>query len=344
MALMRAGETMDADTALMSMKKRLGSGAMLRTWSKLGLLSLIVLFWVVFALTAPGFASSYNQFNLLRLASVQITVAMSQMIMLTAREFNLSIGAIGAIAAVATGGMMQAFGAPPAVAAVVGVVAGTGLGLINGLLVVATGISSFVITLATASIFYGAMVIGTEAKGFTDLPLGFNSFSNTYLFGLPISPLVVIMLVVAIALILVYRNTTLGRRFLAIGANRRAAEMSGVQVNRALILLHICAAAVAAIAGVMTASMLGTAVPNIGLNWLLPSFAAPAIGGTLISGGVVSVTGTMMGGLLIGIITSGLLLLNLADLWLNVFIGVLLLTAIVLDRLRARAAERYVEE
>lgn len=239
---------------------------------------------------------------------------------------------------------MQAFGAPPAVAAVVGVVAGTGLGLINGLLVVATGISSFVITLATASIFYGAMVIGTEAKGFTDLPLGFNSFSNTYLFGLPISPLVVIMLVVAIALILVYRNTTLGRRFLAIGANRRAAEMSGVQVNRALILLHICAAAVAAIAGVMTASMLGTAVPNIGLNWLLPSFAAPAIGGTLISGGVVSVTGTMMGGLLIGIITSGLLLLNLADLWLNVFIGVLLLTAIVLDRLRARAAERYVEE
>lgn len=115
-------------------------------------------------------------------------------------------------------------------------------------------------------------------------------------------------------------------------------------MNRTLLLLHVFAAAVAALAGVMTASMLGTTVPSIGANWLLPSFAAPAIGGTLISGGVVSVSGTLMGGLLIGIISSGLLLLNLADLWLNLFVGTLLLAAIVLDRLRARAAERYVGE
>ncbi len=307
----------------------------------MGLLLVNLLFWTLFTLGAPAFLSDYNLYTLLRFVSIQIVIGLSQMVALSVGEMNLAVGSIGAVVALFTGGLMQVLGVPPFLAAIAGFGLALLAGAINGLLVVRTGINSFIITLATSSMFSGLMLITTKAKAYDALPADFVEFGKTHLFGLPLSPLVLIMLAVALFLLLLYRSTALGREMLAVGANRKAAGMSGVLVPRVIVIAHMVSAGAAGIAGIMMAAMLGSAVPVIGLDWLLPSFAAPAIGGTLISGGVVSVFGAVMGGLLIGSITNGLLLLNVSNFWLNLFLGLVLLMAVVLDRIRVVKSSRH---
>lgn len=315
---------------------------LLRLWSRLGLLVVNLLFLAAFTISAPAFLDDYNLFTLLRFVSIQIVVGFSQMVMFSAGEMNLSVGAIGAVVALFAGGLMQVAGVPPVVA----IAAAFGLallaGAINGFLVIRSGINSFIITLATSSMFSGVMLITTKAKAYDALPASFVQFGKMRLFELPISPLVPVMIAIGAFFFFLYRNTSFGREILAVGANRRAAGMSGVPVARVIMAVHMLSAASAGIAGIMMASMLGSAVPVIGQDWLLPSCAAPAIGGTLLSGGIVSVFGAIMGGLLIAGITNGLLLLNVSNFWLNLFLGLVLLVAVVLDRIRILQASRQV--
>jgi ribose transport system permease protein len=276
----------------------------------------------------------------LRFASVEITIAFAQMVALSAGEMNLSIGAIGGMVAMFVGGMMEVLGLPPLVAITLGLILAVLLGLINGLLITRTGINSFIITLATSSIFTGLMLIVTKAESYDALPESFLTFSRVRTFGLAISPLFWIMLAAAILLYLLYNKTSLGRQILAVGANRRAAQMSGLNQNAIIIKTHVLSGLLAGVAGIMSAAMLADAVPVIGTDWLLGSFAAPAIGGTAITGGGVSVFGTVLGGLLIASITNGVLLLNVSNFFVNFFLGIVLLLAVGLDRLRKVYAER----
>jgi ribose transport system permease protein len=309
-------------------------------WMRFGLLLVLLAFWAFFVWRAEGFLTEFNLFTLVRFASVQIVIAFAQMVALTAGDMNLSIGAIGGMVAMATGAMMQLLGLPPLAAIAVGLLLGALLGLINGLLITKTGINSFVITLATASIFTGIMLITTKAKTFDALPEGFLTFSRVRTIGLAISPLFWIMVVVAVVLWFLYNRTALGREVLATGANRRAAQMSGLNVPAVIIKVHVMSGLLAAAAGVMSAAMLADAVPLIGADWMIGSFAAPAIGGTLMTGGVVSVFGTVIGGFLIASITNGVLLLNVSNFFVNFFLGLVLLLAVFLDRLRTVYAQR----
>ena len=148
------------------------------------------------------------------------------------------------------------------------------------------------------------------------------------------------MLVVVFVLWLLYRGTTLGRQMLATGANQRAARMAGVPTDRIIVVTHALSGALAGIAGIMLVLRLGSAIPSIGEEFLLPSFAAPAIGGTLLSGGVVYVFGTLLGGLLIGTIENGLNLLDIPNFWVQLVTGLVLLLAVLLDRARTVVVAR----
>src|SRR6266851_1127011 len=217
------------------------------------------------------------------------------------------------------------------------VVAVTLLGFGNALLITWTRINSFIVTLATASLITGAMLILTHSDPFSRLPDSFTSFSATEVAGLPVSNLVLVMLAVGVALFFLYRNLSLGREMLAVGANRRAARMSGLSVDRVVLLTHGLSGALAATAGLMAIAAEHTASPSLGSDWLLASFVAPAIGGTLLSGGLVSVPGTILGGVLLATISNGLLLVGIDNFWITVVLGVVLLLAVVLDRV-TRAA------
>lgn len=314
-----------------------------RIWDRFGLLAIVLASWIVFAAFTEGFVSDFNIFSVGRLVSIAVVVGFSQMVVIGIGQMNLSVGAIGGVVAMFLGWMVQALEVPWPVAIPVAVAFGGILGAINGVVIVRTGINAFIVTLGTASVFTGAMFILTKVEAFRDLPPGFLDFGQSRLFGY-VSPLVIMMLIVLVLLFLLYKGTTLGRQMLATGANARAARVSGVPVDRIITVTHALSGALAGLAGVMLVLRIGSAIPSIGTagggDWLLPSFAAPAIGGTLLSGGVINVVGTFIGGLLLGTIENGLTLLSVPGFWVQLLTGLVLLIAVMLDRARTVAVER----
>lgn len=317
--------------------------SLITLWDRVGLASIVLTSWLIFAVFTEGFTSQFNIYSVGRLVSILIVVGLSQMVVIGIAGMNLAVGAMGGVVAMFLGWLMEQWGIPWPLAIVLAVGFGGLLGAVNGILIVKTGISGFVITLGTAGVFSGAMYILTKVEAFRILPQGFLDFGKVKIFGF-ISPLVLMMLAVVVLLFIGYRSTTFGRQMLAVGANARAARVSGVPVERIVVLAHVLSGALAGLAGIMLVLRIGSAIPSIGTagggDWLLPSFAAPAIGGTLLAGGSVSVVGTFFGGLLLGSIENGLTLLNTPGFWVQLLTGLVLLIAVILDRARTVAVER----
>jgi len=307
--------------------------------SALGLVVIIAVFWVFFASRAPGFLSSFNLFTVGRALAVDIVIGFSQMVVLATGGMNLAVGAIGVCAVMSAGYLMQTLGLPAPVAILAALILGAFLGWLNGFAIVKSGVNAFIITLASANLYSGAMLILTKADPLNALPPSVGAFGklriNVITSALPVSPLLIIAILIGIALYILYRYSVLGRRILAAGANPRAAAMSGAPVGRVIIVSHALSGALAATAGMMVMARLGAAMPAIGgEEWLLPSFLGPVLGGTLLSGGTVSVIGTMLGALLVTTIRSGLLVLQIGNFWLQLFLGLILLFAVLIDRYR----------
>jgi ribose transport system permease protein len=308
--------------------------------AQLGLLAIVVGFWIFFSSLASGFLSSFNLFNLGREVARDIVIGFAQMVVLATGGMNLAVGSIGVCAVMTAGTLMQTLGLPVPVAVAGALALGGGLGWLNGFAIVRSGVNSFVITLASANLFSGAMLILTKAVPLNALPPEVGAIGRLKLAGL-VSPLLVVAIVIGAALFVLYRYSTLGRRILAAGANPRAAAMSGVPVNRVIVVSHTLSGVLAAVAGMMVVARLGAAMPAVGgEEWLLPSFLGPVLGGTLLSGGAVSVVGTVLGAALVTTLRSGLLVLQIGNFWLQLFLGLILLLAVLIDRYRGVYAER----
>ncbi len=307
-------------------------------WDRFGLLTIVLVSWLVFALFADGFTSDFNIFSVGRAVAVSVVIGLAQMVVIATGGMNISVGAIGGVSAMFTGWLLEGVGVPVPIAILGGIGMGAALGAINGIVIVRTGINSFIITLGTASVFSGLMYVVTKVQAFRNLPPDFIDLGQTRWLG--VSPLVWAMVLTCAFLWFLYRGTTLGRQMLATGANPRTARLSGVPVNRIIAVTHMLSGALAGLAGVMLLLRIGSAIPTIGGDWVLPSFAAPAVGGTLLSGGVVSVVGTFIGGLLLATIGNGLTLLNVPNFWVELTTGLVLLLAVLLDRARTLAVLR----
>lgn len=315
------------------------SSFLLRGSTQIGLFAILVVLWVVFSSLAPGFLSKFNLNSLGRSVAVDIVVGFAQMVVLATGGMNLSVGAIGVCAVMFSGYLMQVLGVPIPVAIAGTLALGALLGWMNGFAIVKTGVNSFVVTLASASLFSGGMLILTKAVPLNGLPPEFGAFGKSAVLGVP--SLALVALGIAVLLYFLFRHSTLGRQILAVGANARAAEMSGIPVDRTIVFVHALSGALAAAAALMLTSRLAAAMPAVaGDDWLLPSFLAPVIGGTALSGGIVSVVGTILGALLVSTIRSGLLVLEIGNFWLPLFLGAFLLAAILIERGRAAYVAR----
>ncbi len=210
------------------------------------------------------------------------------------------------------------------------------LGWLNGFAIAKSGVNSFVITLASANLFSGAMLILTKATPLNGLPQAVAGFGQGRVFGSWVSPMLVVAVLIGVALVIFYRYSVIGRQSLAAGANSPgAAEMSGVPVGRRIIMAHVLSGLLAGVAGLLTLARVAAAMPSIaGDDWLLPSFLGPVLGGTLLAGGYVSVLGTILGSALVTTIQGGLLVLGVGGYWLQLFLGLFLLGAVLLERYR----------
>jgi ribose transport system permease protein len=147
--------------------------------------------------------------------------------------------------------------------------------------------------------------------------------------------------IIVTALLAIFLNRTVkGRHLLAVGGNSNAAELSGISVSRTIMLAHGLSGLIAAIAGVLAVAQLGSAQPTIGSDWLIISFAAPIIGGASLSGGSVSITGTVIAVVLIGLIQNAMVLLAVDPYWVTFLLGSLILAAVWINRIRTVRMER----
>lgn len=305
--------------------------------NEFGLIVGIIAFAVIFTLQNDNFVSRFNLFALSRNIATYSLVGMAMMAVIVTGGLNLAVGAIGVCAAMTFGWGNEAMGLHWVPSAALALLVACLLGFANGWLVVKTGIHSFVITLATMSIFFGVMVFLTQAQSYRGLSPEVIAFGKAKLFGV-VSPLLVMAIVVALALATLYRFTALGREMLAAGATPEAAELSGVHVGKTFIACHILSALLAGFTAVLVTARYGAAIPSmagqLGQDWLLPAFLGPVLGGTVLTGGRVSVLGTFLGATLVVTLTNGLLMLQVGEFWVQSVLGVLLLTAVLGDKAR----------
>ncbi|HEX4766290.1 MAG TPA: ABC transporter permease [Lichenihabitans sp.] len=279
----------------------------------------------------PSFLAPFNIQVLLLAVAVNALIAFSQMIIIAIGQMNLAVGAIGGLAAISFAGAMQVWGLPPLLAAIMGLGIGLLAGALNGLFIAWTGISAFVITLASLSIFKGINLGITKAEPFYGVPQSVKAFGATTVLG-PIPWIAVPALVVAVLLWFLLSRLPLGRFILALGGNAHAAELSGISVSRTTIAAHAISGGLAALAGLMLVARLQIGQPTIGDDWLILSFAAPVIGGAVLSGGHVSVAATVLGTVIVAIITQALVLFRIDPFFVQVVLGVLILWAVGLNR------------
>jgi len=303
--------------------------------NEFGLVVLVLLAFLVFGGMLPGYTSPFSLFAMGRQIGIDTMIGLAMMAVIVTGGLDLSVGAIGVSSAMAFGWLVEHQGLPLALAIPGALVFGGLLGAINGYAVVRSGVHSFIITLASMSIFFGVMIFLTKAEAFRGLPPEVAAFGRLRL-ATGTSVLLAVSLATCIALSVFYRFTILGRRMLAAGANARAAEVSGVRTGRVFVACHALTGALAAAAGLMLTARTGAAVPSmagqLGQDWLLPAFLAPVLGGTLLSGGRVAVVGTLLGAAFVNVITSGLLQLRIGEFWIQACLGLMLLAAVLADR------------
>ncbi|MCV2394485.1 ABC transporter permease [Actinotalea sp. M2MS4P-6] len=289
---------------------------------------------LVFSLSSPYFFSWDNFVNIFSALAVTGTVAAGATILLISGQVDLSVGS-----GVAWVGLVFALTQPTigtALAVPLAVLAGLGVGLLNGLIVTVVGVNALITTLGTLAIFRGLTISVGEGQS-----IGVSGFDWALIrpvANVPLPVIVVVVVLVGVGLLL--QNTIYGRSIYAIGANPDAARLVGLPTRRNVFVAFLISGLCMAMAGLTSASQLGATSGTTGVGLELAAITAVILGGTSLSGGVGSVGGTVVGLLIVAVLGNGLTLMRIDSSWQQVATGALLILAVSFDRLRARMAER----
>ena len=299
---------------------------------------------VLLGLLSDKFLTTDNGWNILRQISVNLCLSIGMTLVIVSGGIDLSVGAIlglaGAIAAgvLKNGLALPAFGVLlkfTATGAIVTAVAvGAVLGWFNGFVIARFQLPAFVATLGMLSIARGLTMLWTGGFPITELGPVFGFLGTGAPLGVPM-PVWISAALVGL-FVVVMRNLVFGRHVYALGSNELTARLAGLRINRIRIAVYTLAGALAGVAGLIVTARLDSAQPNAGLGYELDSIAAVVIGGTSLSGGRGTITGTVLGCLIIGVLNNGLFLLNVSPFWQQVIKGAVILIAVAIDKLNAR--------
>jgi ribose transport system permease protein len=268
--------------------------------------------------------------------AVPVLIGLAQMVALSVGQMNLSVGALGGFVAVAAGSVMAKNGVPAGIAVLGALVLGAAVGAVNGLLVVLTRINGFIVTLATMTILTGLQyqVVGTAT--IASYSPGLRSLGRAAIFHIPV--IFLVALAVAVVLAVFMRRAIWGRRLLASGGNPLAARLSGISNDRAIVYAHCLSGLLIGVAAVVTLASAPGVNQSIGGDWLLASFAAPIIGGVALSGGAVSVTGTVLAALIVRLVDVTRAQFSLNPSWVNFVVGGVVLGTVVITHRRGASS------
>lgn len=282
---------------------------------------------IFMSITSDVFLTTDNILNIARQVSINGILAVGMTFVILTGGIDLSVGAVMAFTGTIMAGMMINFGMPPIAAVLVGVALGAAIGYINGMFVSYAKIPAIIVTLAMMEISRGFALLYTGGYPLSGLPDSFSFIGRSYALGILPMP-VVIMALVYIAAYLVLNHMPIGRYIYAIGGNEEAVRLSGVKVKRYKIMAYVVSGITASISGIILTSRLMSGQPNAGVGFELDAIAAVVLGGTDIAGGRGHIFGTILGALLIGVLSNGLNLMGVSPYFQRVLKGVIIIAAI----------------
>jgi ribose transport system permease protein len=305
-------------------------------------LALTAVIWIL----APVFMTPRNLLNISKNFSFIALMSLGETLVIISGGIDLSVGSVCALSAVVTMMLMRLFsatsaaqlpGATVALAALLALALAGLIGLVNGLLIARVRLSPFVTTLGMLSVARGITYVLTQGRA--QYPTGpdvaaFTGFANGVMFGLPTQ--LVYLLVLAILMGLALRHLVWGRHLYAVGGNAQAAALTGVHVPRVVLSVYVLSGLAAGFSGVLIAGWLGAAPANLATGYELRVIAAAVIGGANLAGGAGGAAGAVLGAALIEVIRNGFVLIGANTYWEEVFVGVIIIIAVLVDQLRTR--------
>jgi len=303
--------------------------------------ALVIICLVMSWLQPASFATPENFFNITRNFSFIGIMALGMTVVIATGGIDLSVGSIMGLTAVASGLTLEA-GYPAWAAIGVGLAAGAITGLINGLVIAYAGLSPFVTTLGMLSIARSIAVVlsgnrmiynfGPGGPGFKVLGSGALNLTPTFQLSYPLLFLVVLTVIFAF----VFKMTSWGRHVLAIGGNEQAALLTGVPVNRIKVQAYVVSGLCASFAAILSVGWTGSAINALGVTYELLAISAAVIGGANLMGGEASAYGAFIGAALIFVIRNSLLMAGVDSNWQGTFVGLFLIAAVYLGKVRAK--------
>lgn len=324
----------------MNTAKKSEVGARLRSLLRGNKAFLIVVgLCIILSIASPVFLRTSNLLNIVRQVCVSTLLSIGFTVVLSSGHMDLSVGTLLGLCGMVLAKMIKEAGIPLPIAIILTLLLGTACGALNAATITIFRVVPFVATLATQSIFKGANYLISNLVPVAGLPDELVFIGQGYLLGIPV-PIYIMLLVIILVWIMMNR-TKFGRYVLAMGGNAEAARVSGINVDKMRYGVYMVGGFCTGIAAVVMTARTASAQVSAGQNMEMDAIAAVVIGGTAMSGGNANVWGTMFGCLIVGIVNNGLNLLGVDSNWQVIAKGVLILFAVIIDTLSARAqAER----
>lgn len=303
----------------------------------LTLLILIVLLSLYMTLRFPdNFPTAYNIGAVLLNAAQQGILVVGMMLLMIAGFFDLSIGATLALAGVVAAIAVTQLGFPPLLAALCAILFGALAGFVNGFITTRLGINALITTLATMTIFRGVTQL-LSGTGISPISDDYAKLGQTVFLGIE-PPFWVMVIIVAVGTWAV-AQTRFFRQYYFIGGNPRAAQLSGIKVERLTLIAFVLMGALAGLAGMLGAARLNAAVVTAGIGVELNVITAAVLGGASLKGGEGTVVGGVLGVMLIALVQNALIINGVNVFWQGIIIGLVLLLAVSFDRLKRTGKE-----
>lgn len=299
----------------------------------LGTIAALIILIVFVSVLNPAFLQVNNLLNLMRQLIINGFIALGMTFVILTGGIDLSVGSTLAFTSAIFAGLLQN-GMNTGLAILITLALGLCLGLINGLLITKGKLAPFIVTLATMTIFRGLTLVymdGRPISGPKD-NFAFQFLGKGQVFGIPFQ--VILFLIVYIVLSTLLNKTSHGRKIFAVGGNEKASFISGIKIDKVKILVYVISALMAVVSGLVPTSRLNSAQPTAGSAYEMDAIAAVVLGGTSMTGGSGSLTGTLIGILILGVLNNGLNLLGVSSFYQQIVKGVVILIAVLIDRKR----------
>ena len=293
-----------------------------------GIVIALIILCTVFTIANSRFLSLANFMNIFQQVAVVAIAAFGMTWVILLGEIDLSVGSIIAVAGM-VGAQSLALGTGFPAALLITIIAGAILGAVNGLLTARLLLPSFIVTVATMSIYRGLVSLPTGGAPLMISDPTWQAIGASHFLGVPL--IIWILLVLFLANHIALSMTVFGRETYLTGGNREAALYSGIRVNRIKIIIFTLSGVMSAIAGILLSSRLYSAQTNAGLSYELDAIAAAVLGGTSLSGGVGTMPGTLIGALIIGVLNNGMNMLSVPYFYQLIVKGVVIIIAVWLD-------------